>query len=234
MKRLKIKNGLTIIEMIFVIVIITILSALLLPALKKARERARTAVCMNNLKQIYLSFYMYISDYDDYFPSAQDPVSLSSYYWLWMGRGWRKLLAQYIKKSISEKDPSILYCPSDKTAPSKWESTSYGYSMSFYHSPEQINMMNDKSYTYDINKVMPSIGQKFSKVRYPDKKIIIGEWLDNHRDGYYGWWSWEGARNYLFVDGHVEFLEAKKILPANDNFPDINLTKDGILGKDIE
>jgi len=230
----KLKFGLSLIELIFTMTIIFILSAMLLPVLKKAREKARKAICMNNLKQISISLYMYLNDYDEYFPCAQDPISLSPYYWLWMGRGWRKLLMPYIKKSINEKDPSILYCPSDRTAPKKWESTSYGYSMSFYHSPEQINMMNDKSYTYEINKIMPSIGQKLSKVKYPHKKVIIAEWLDNHGNGENGWWSWSGARNYLFVDGHVEFLEAKKILPANDNWPDINLTKDGILGKDIE
>jgi prepilin-type N-terminal cleavage/methylation domain-containing protein/prepilin-type processing-associated H-X9-DG protein len=229
-----IKRAFTIVEFLIVMAIISILSSILLPLLSKARDRARKAVCMNNLRQIYISLSMYLNDYDEYFPCADDPVSLNPYYWLWMGRGWRKILMPYIKKNINEKDPSILYCPSDRTAPKKWESTSYGYSMSFYHSSEQINMMNDKSYTYDINKIMPSIGQKLSKVRYPDKKVIIAEWLDNHRKGENGWWSWEGARNYLFVDGHVEFLAAKKILPANDNFPDINLTKDGILGKDIE
>jgi len=228
------KSGFTVIEILVVISIITILFSIILPLLKKAREKARQAVCMNNLRQISIALSLYIDDYDGYFPCADDPLSISPYYWLWMGRGWRKLLTPYIKKSITEKDPSILYCPSDRTAPIKWESTSYGYSMSFYHSPEQINMMTDPSYTYDINKIMPSIGQKSSKVKYPDKKIVIAEWLDNHTGTNSGWWSWKGSRNYLFVDGHVEFLKAEKILPANDGYPDINLTKDGILGKDIE
>ncbi|MCM8785920.1 MAG: hypothetical protein NC899_06780, partial [Candidatus Omnitrophica bacterium] len=169
---------------------------------------------------------------DGYFPAYQDPFPEG--YWLWMGRGWRLLLKPYIKKGISEKDPSILYCPSDKTAPKKYESTSYGYSMSFYHSPEQINQMIDKSYTYDPNKIMPTIGQKISQVRNPSKKILVGEWFDNHTGGNNGWWGWNGSRNYLFVDGHIEFIKAKDILSANDNYPDPNLTEDGILGKDIE
>ncbi|MFN4226641.1 MAG: DUF1559 domain-containing protein [Candidatus Ratteibacteria bacterium] len=236
------KNAFTLIELLITIVIIFILTAIIFPAISKVREKARRAICMNNLKQIGLAFFIYIQDNDDYFPAYQDPFPEG--YWLWMGRGWRKILGPYfaqicpyshdkIKERFS-KLPCIFLCPSDRTAPIKWESTSYAYSMSFYHSPEQINQMTDKSYTYDPNKIMPTIGQKFSKVRYPSQKILVGEWLDNHTGGNYGWWSWAGGRNYLFVDGHVEFIKAKEILPANDGFPNPNLTKDGILGKDIE
>jgi len=44
--------GFTLIELLVVVAIIAILAAILLPALSKAREKARQAVCMNNLKQI--------------------------------------------------------------------------------------------------------------------------------------------------------------------------------------
>lgn len=227
------KSGFTLIELLVVIVIVGSLAALILPALSKAREKTKQTVCANNLKQIGLAFYLYLQDYDEIFPCADDPVNTSPTYWLWMGRGWRKLLAPYIKKSISSRDPSILYCPSDKIAPTMWESTSYAYSLSFYHSPEQINLMNDQSFTYDVSKIVPLIGQKLNRVKYPDKKVLIGEWLDNHTGGQSNWWTWSGNRNYLFVDGHVQFIKATEILPANDSWPDINLTRDGIEGKDI-
>jgi prepilin-type processing-associated H-X9-DG protein len=52
------------------VAIIAILAAMLLPALSKAREKARQAVCINNLKQIGLATLMYAEDYDGYIPGA--------------------------------------------------------------------------------------------------------------------------------------------------------------------
>lgn len=70
-----------------------------------------------------------------------------------MGRDWHKLLASYTKKSISYPNPNVLFCPSDRTAFIKSESISYAYSMSFYHSHELINSMNNKSFTHDTLKI---------------------------------------------------------------------------------
>jgi prepilin-type N-terminal cleavage/methylation domain-containing protein/prepilin-type processing-associated H-X9-DG protein len=61
----------TLIELLVVIAIIAILAAILFPVFAQAREKARAATCISNLKQWGNGFMMYIQDYDETFPSQQ-------------------------------------------------------------------------------------------------------------------------------------------------------------------
>ena len=60
----------------------------------------------------------------------------------------------------------------------------------------------------------------------------LAEWLTNHESMSVGWWDWQGARNYLFVDGHAKYVQAEQIQAAGNDYPDINLTIGGIGGTD--
>lgn len=70
------KKGFTSIELLVVIAIIAILSGTLLPAFGQAREKARQAICVNNLKQIGLATQIYLQDYNGWFPGPLPDVYL--------------------------------------------------------------------------------------------------------------------------------------------------------------
>jgi prepilin-type N-terminal cleavage/methylation domain-containing protein len=102
------KKGFTLIELLVVIAIIAILAAMLLPALAKAKAKAKTIACVSNNKQIALAFTMYASDSNDYLPplnSGTFPTPLRATGW------WFNILDNGKYLTSSTVSNNVWRCP---------------------------------------------------------------------------------------------------------------------------
>lgn len=109
-------SGFTLIELLTVISILSALAAILFPVFAQAREKARQAACMSNLKQIGAAFAMYVQDYDELLPDRRDlKLALPGGYKPWNSwptsdprAGWAALvLLPYTKNNQIWSCPSV-------------------------------------------------------------------------------------------------------------------------------
>jgi prepilin-type N-terminal cleavage/methylation domain-containing protein len=83
-------NAFTLIELLVVIAIIAILAAILFPVFAQAKESAKAAACLSNLRQLGIASRMYLGDYDDVFPyQAEFPLLANGTYPFGLATGKR-------------------------------------------------------------------------------------------------------------------------------------------------
>ncbi len=167
--RMRHRIGFTLIELLVVIAIIAILAGILFPVFAKAREKAMTATCLSNTKQLGLAFRMYLDDWSNRFPSAGN-----GYGTLNRGSDWVYINAQNVAGDMSAergslfpyvKSAELYVCPNSLVAAEPAQSGG-----------------TRTSYTMNSNLVTNTgvgggswLGIKASRVKFPASTFLLVE-----------------------------------------------------------
>jgi prepilin-type N-terminal cleavage/methylation domain-containing protein len=233
-------NAFTLIELLVVIAVIAILLAILLPALRKARELTKRTVCQANLKQIALAWNMYLDDNEGYFYQL---VNANLNYGGWKGDGdpLPRPLNSYLNLAPileTENEAKVFYCPADRGGIPRYAITVKVYLHFGTSYNTNIFLIGENKYGPFSNKTKPldeEISKRLlnglnrNKVNNPSRLLLIGD---------YGWvnqwmpeknvaqeWKeraeWHGrtdSHNLAFLDSHCQLLTIQKSFYITDQY----------------
>jgi len=177
-------RGFTLIELLVVIAIIAILAAILFPVFARAREKARQASCLSNVKQLGLANLMYLQDYDETYPIGMTSVGFAN------GVSVLERCEPYIKNQQLSRCPSNAAGAVDFSAISGLGRYSYGWNM-------QVFGQNLIGVPRPV--ILP---QSESSIPYPAETTAFYDALTQPNFAVYTDHRHNDGANVCFLDGH--------------------------------
>lgn len=209
-RKVQLAAGFTLIELLVVVAIISILAALLLPVLSRAKERGKRAVCASNLHQTALAFLLYAEEDSGLrYPSGWlyllGPVRVP---YVFDGSTLTNLMRYGVSDDVNK---TVLRCPSAKAVPPGWFSNPSRFAISYYAIQTDLKPMG----TWYIGKLSPTrIGDPMGPLIADrvDQWPSDPTWRSSHT-GYGGFSYGNDGYNQAFSDGHVTWY-GRSAFPA--------------------